>query len=575
MKDRDRRLELLSLNVSDGIDPDWETLAEATGDESERKEIGDLRSLSLIAGFYRQRRREDRTAGVEPGTLWGHLEILEPVGQGSHAEVYRARDTQLNREVALKLIRGAGDRGAPPTLTLEGERLARVKHPNLVVIHGAESRGGDLGLWMEFIRGTTLHDLIQSQGPLSGREAILLGVDLCGALAALHAAGLLHRDIKAHNVMREEGGRVVLMDLGAGTDIDERTQSLSVSGTPLYMAPEILAGGSGDVRADIYSLGVLLFYAVTGKYPVWADTVDGLRRRHACGERRRLRDVRPNLPAAFVACVERAIAPDPGGRYASVGEMEQALSTASGIAASRGAGRAAVRGKADSTWRRIFSRRRTTIAALASGAAAVGIVLFLWPGLLVASHYTVDATLHRVADGAHAQLLPGARVSPGDRLYLEFEASRALHVYVLAEDDRGAAFLLFPLPGQATGNPLPGDMLHRLPPDLHGRRYTWGVSSAGGTEHLLIVASPDALTDFESTLAALPAPQVTGGASALPLDREALSGLRGIGHLLETEPSADPESARPAFSLARRLAGGPERNRGIWVRQIDLVNPGR
>ncbi len=534
MEDNDKLLESLGFNVADGVDPDWDAMEASVDQETDRKLIQDLQSLSVMASFYRELRQEAQALGIEaadadPATeggstpdRWDHLEILEQIGRGTYGEVYRARDTHLNREVALKLIRGvAAEDGVLPAVFHEGERLARVKHANLVTIHGAAVRDGDLGLWMEFIQGSTLNDLVKTQGPLSGREAILLGIDLCGALAALHTAGLLHRDTKAQNVMREQGGRVVLMDLGAGTEIPGEGEgaSVSFSGTPLYMAPELLAGCAACPRADIYSLGVLLYYAVTGAYPVRAQSLAELRKHHAKGERRHLRDVRPDLPAAFIAVVERAIASNPGDRFATAGEMELALSTASGIATeiSRPTPLDADRGMIPT--RPSGTRRRWVFLSSAVVVLLLATAAFLWPGFLIATGYTVTATLHRVGQGIDEQLLPGARVAPGDRLYLEFEASRALHVYVLAEDDNGESFLLFPCPGQTPANPLPGGSLYRLPPDEDGQRYSWGVSSAGGTEHLLIVASPDALTDFERTLNVLPAPRRAGTPPVIPLNR--------------------------------------------------------
>ncbi|MFC1572073.1 serine/threonine-protein kinase [Candidatus Eisenbacteria bacterium] len=598
MDDRDRLLESLGLDVSDGKDPDWSALEATAGGDRGRELIENLRSLSVMARFYRELReqdqatrdgdgaeravdKEDKPSPASSGRDWGHLEILEEIGHGTYGTVYRARDTRLNREVALKLIPDAEQDDAPRLTNLpEAELLARVRHPNLVTIHGAEARQGHLGLWMEFIRGVTLHDLIAEQGPLSAREAILHGIDLCGALAALHAAGLLHRDIKAHNVMREVGGRVVLMDLGAGTELraDASPRGPHLSGTPLYMAPETLAGGEADVRSETYSLGVVLYYIVTGTYPLAARTLEDLQEQHRRGVYRRLRDIRPDLPAGFVNVIERAISPEPARRFATAGDMEQALAAALGVTGGapddRGADsvpRSAPVGVKPEV--RTRDHRVTFLLGLASVMILV-IALFLWPGFLVGKGYTVSATLHRAGQPASEQLLPGSHVTPGDRLFIEFEASRAMHVYVLAEDDKGEAFLLFPIRGQAAGNPLPGNHRHRLPPDEDGNRFSWGVSSAGGTEHILIVASPDALGDFETTLAALPAPRQPGTPAAVPLDQNALRGLRGIGHLVEIAPSDADESPRPAFALARQLAAGPERGRGIWVRQIDLINPG-
>src|SRR5580692_4233475 len=139
---------------------------------------------------------------------------------------------------------------------------------------------------MELVKGRTLAELLRAQGPFSAREAALVGLDLCRALAAVHGAGLLHGDVKAHNVMREEGGRTVLMDFGTGRDIwpdhapRHRGPADDFSGTPLYLAPEVFAGQARTKTTDIYSLGVLLYHLVTRSYPVEGRTREDVERAH-------------------------------------------------------------------------------------------------------------------------------------------------------------------------------------------------------------------------------------------------------------------------------------------------------
>ncbi len=206
----------------------------------------------------------------------------------------------------------------------EGRLLARVRHPNVVTVYGADRIDGRVGLWMEFVRGRTLEAVLRDQGPFGADEATLIGLDLCRALSAVHGAGLIHRDVKAQNVMREAGGRIVLMDFGTGReDLSDRPADLA--GTPLYVAPEVFGGAPATAQSDIYSVGVLLFHLVTGAYPVKGRTAADLREAH--GQRRRgwLRDARPDLPDAFVHAVECALDVDPAKRYESAGAMGGAL----------------------------------------------------------------------------------------------------------------------------------------------------------------------------------------------------------------------------------------------------------
>jgi serine/threonine protein kinase/tetratricopeptide (TPR) repeat protein len=269
--------------------------------------------------------------GLVPIGTWGPFTLLERVGEGAFGEVYRARDA-LQRDVALKLLRpGRGSIAQIAARILhEGRIMARVRHTNVVTVYGSEEHDGRVGLSMEFVRGRTLEALLETHGRYSAREAALMGRELCRALAATHAAGLIHRDVKARNVMREEGGRVVLMDFGAGqmsAPDGNAVVGRGVTGTPLYLAPELLVSGEANVRSDIYSLGVLLFHLVTRSYPVQAMTLDDLRLAHAGGLRRRLNDLRPELPDDFVRVIERAVDADPERRYASAGAMQDALSS--------------------------------------------------------------------------------------------------------------------------------------------------------------------------------------------------------------------------------------------------------
>jgi hypothetical protein len=198
-----------------------------------------------------------------------------------------------------------------------------------VTVYSAQQESLEVGLSMELIRGQPLSDLVRYGGPLAAEEATFIGIRLCHALAAVHGAGLIHRDVKARNVLREAGGRIVLMDFGAGRDLTAvQSGAMELAGTPVYMAPEVLAGRPATPATDLYSLGVLLYFLVAGRYPVEGHLLTDIALAHSLGMRRLLSDSRPDLPDAFVHVVERAMAPRPEDRYPSPGALLNALAAA-------------------------------------------------------------------------------------------------------------------------------------------------------------------------------------------------------------------------------------------------------
>jgi serine/threonine-protein kinase len=441
-------------SVADGAASlDWDAIEHGLADDRDRALIRQLRILARISDVHRTAgapAKHAETLGskvigrIDPVVLppskatrrsssgdlppreqferWGHLQLVEKVGEGTFGEVYRAFDTQLHREVALKLLKPEKSPGRLAQRILrEGRILARVRHPHVVVVHGAETHDGRVGLWMEFIRGATLEKLVRKQGAFSAREAALIGQDLCRAMAAVHGAGLVHRDIKAQNVMREEGGRVVLMDFGAGRSREETGPGANrLTGTPLYLAPEVLAGGDATVRSDIYSLGVLLYYLVTGDYPVKATNLDDLRLAQREGRRVRLQDARADLPDGFVRVVERAVAPNPAERFASVGELQAALTPAFGSESLDQTANL----RTHSAWQR---HRGRWLAAAAGTALAVLTGVAVWQ-------------LHRFGlEAAPATAVPAARVKVA---VLPFDATASIPAHIVDELTRQVAEIL-------------------------------------------------------------------------------------------------------------------------------------
>lgn len=324
MSNRDEGLNAIAAAILDGRPIDWSAV-DAAGDQGI---VRQLRLLTAVAAAHRvtatspSRDSSDRSLPLP--SRWGPLEVIEHIGRGSFGDVYKAWDQQLDRAVALKLFpTNRTDASTSSSMLDEGRRLARVRHPNVVTIHGADCIDGRVGLWMEFVQGQTLAQALDARGQFSGAEVVPIGVTICRALTAVHEAGLLHRDLKAQNVMIEAGGRLVLMDFGTGREIANATPDLA--GTPLYLAPEVLDRQPATVRSDVYSVGVLLYHLLTGAYPVTGQTVHEIRRRHDAGPGVPLRTVRPDVPESLANVVARAIDPRPEARFATAGEMADAL----------------------------------------------------------------------------------------------------------------------------------------------------------------------------------------------------------------------------------------------------------
>ena len=337
-RDEDKFLEQLANAILDGTRAPGE--ADGEVDAEQRAALRQAEIIARIADVHQHLQADDTALNgrVDPGSTplsWGRLTILDELGRGAFGAVYRARDPRLDRDVALKLLwpGGADPERFMASMVEEGRLLARIHHPNVVTIHDANVIDGRVGLTMEFVRGQTLSHEFQARGPFTPEDATGVGVEIAHALAAVHEAGLLHRDVKAQNVMRRTDGRLVLMDFGAGRRVDGGAgEGAAITGTPLYLAPEVLGGHRATVQSDLYSLGVLLFYLLTGNYPVTGQTIRELREAHRSGRRKLLAESRPDVPAALSSAIERALAAAPSDRWASAGDMAAALASIQGQA---------------------------------------------------------------------------------------------------------------------------------------------------------------------------------------------------------------------------------------------------
>jgi WD40 repeat protein len=322
----------LAESVADGSTPDWVTAESSARSSYERALIARLRSISDIA-----RLQASLSAGGDPLAAfadrppippfkWGSLEARELVGSGRFGNVYRAWDPRLRRDVALKLLRARDGDAVDDDVIEEGRLAARVHHPNVVTIFGAQRIEGRTGLWMEYVEGRTLEAELSEHGPFDAERLSAVAMELCAALDAVHEAGLVHRDVKASNVMRDGRGRIVLGDFGTGRELDDPDDDrVGLTGTPAYLAPEIFRREPATPRSDVYSLGVLLFRLATGRFPIAGGTIREIRRAHDEGSRPSLGAIRRDLPAHLVEAVDRSLDPRPDRRFATARAFASAL----------------------------------------------------------------------------------------------------------------------------------------------------------------------------------------------------------------------------------------------------------
>ncbi len=318
--------------ISDGAPVAWESDPALDADT--------LEALKLIENVARLHRSGGAAPRPEPAATlatWGNLQIRGSLGAGAYGEVYRAYDPGLQREVALKLWSPTVRPRIIERLLEEARALARVRHPNVLLVHGADTHDGRVGMWTELLEGITLEHLLVHHGVCDWREAAVYGMQLCRALSAVHAAGLVHRDVKAANVMRERGGRIVLMDFGsvgqqalpsASGDGASDALASGPQGTPLAMAPEVLSGGKATPASDVYSLAVLLYRQICGRFPVEADSLEQLRERITRAPLPALGSRSAHVPMAFAHVIDRALERDPAARIASASEFERQLAEA-------------------------------------------------------------------------------------------------------------------------------------------------------------------------------------------------------------------------------------------------------
>jgi len=265
--------------------------------------------------------------------------IKRKLGSGGMADVYLAEDQELGRRVALKLLdeRHASDEQFVERFRREAQSAAGLNHPNIVSIFDRGRAEGTYYIAMEYLDGRTLKELIVRNGPTPVPIAIDYARQILGALAFAHRNGIIHRDIKPHNIIVGTDGRLKVTDFGiARSGTSQMTEAGSIVGTAQYLSPEQARGAPVDPRSDLYSLGIVLYEMLTGKVPFTGDTPVEIAMKHLSQVPEPPSALRPEVPHDLDAVVMRALAKDPDQRYASAEEMDADLArVARGVSVSR------------------------------------------------------------------------------------------------------------------------------------------------------------------------------------------------------------------------------------------------
>jgi serine/threonine protein kinase len=307
-----------------------------------RKWRGLTLSCAASAGEVRQDRR--RALGPDViGTTVSHYEIVDVFGEGGMGVVYRARDTRLNRFVALKVLPQAlmADEDRRTRFATEARAASGLNHPNIITVYDVGEAGGVSFIAMEFVDGTALDRLIGRKG-LNLRDALKLAVQIADALAAAHAAGIIHRDLKPANVMVTPQGHVKVLDFGVAKltepgeveglgptrtslNVGPQTKEGTIVGTAAYMSPEQAAGETVDARSDIFSFGSLLSEMVTGRRAFQGDSTAATLSAVLHREPTPPRELGANLPPELDRMIAHCLRKDRARRFQHLDDVETLL----------------------------------------------------------------------------------------------------------------------------------------------------------------------------------------------------------------------------------------------------------
>src|SRR6058998_1404392 len=258
----------------------------------------------------------------------GRYRIIRKLGAGGMANVYLAEDQELGRRVAIKILddRHAADNSFIDRFRREAKNAAGLSHPNIVSIYDRGDSEGTYYIAMEYLSGRSLKELIVSRGPTPVRIAIDYTCQILAAIGYAHRHGIVHRDIKPHNVLVSPEGRLKVTDFGiARSGASQMTEVGSIIGTAQYLSPEQARGSPVDQTSDLYSVGVVLYEMLTGQVPFTGDTPLEIAMKHLSEVPKPPSELRPEVPHDLDLVVVRALAKDPADRYQSAEEMSADL----------------------------------------------------------------------------------------------------------------------------------------------------------------------------------------------------------------------------------------------------------
>jgi len=413
------------------------------------------------------------TGPVEIGeTLGGRYLVIEALGHGGFGWVYRVKDLQLDREVALKLLHPSyadalRKTGLAQALIAEAKAAARLEHPNIVPVYDAGEIDGTPFLTMGLVRGPTLTEILEDQGPWDLQRALAVVRPICDGLDHAHRHGIIHRDIKPSNILLEEDGRPLLVDFGIaqirrGPAGDRKGP---ITGTPGYTAPEVMQGAPAGPRSDLFAVGAILYEMLAGERAFQGRTTREVVESVLNQEPPSLKSHRKGIPRGVGKVLSRALAKRPEDRYPDGASIAAALARVLRV-------------------RAVLRTGAVAVLVLVAAAAAWGVVHMARP-LDVQAHVRGET---RTAGQDYVPVAVGEEtvLRAGDRFWIAgLEVSRDAHVCVLFLDSSGRLQRIVPDEDGPSATLLEGRETYRFPP----KDGKWILDRRAGIETLFVVAS--------------------------------------------------------------------------------------